>query len=286
MGKLDDLLLSASGDKDRLGFDSTSLLECNLTGEESDIQILDWLFTKLVDYMGKDKLTFQGGYVLTKILPDTMVRATTDIDFNVIKKEYINDVLEFMKLVVNTLLDKKIVSDHRIRYGDANDITYGLKMIRSSNGSRKIGFDIGLCTYTTGLISTNINDKEVQIYSVERMLSDKISAMYSRVRGRRTKDLYDIYLLSEKFDINMIKLGELIEVHGGLSCEDSPCSEEAIEVLRKGYESLKVLSIRDKNIELSKPSFIDVFNRLGTLVSAIGRPYIWRCSCGGFVDDI
>lgn len=100
----------------------------------------------------------------------------------------------------------------------------------------------------------------VSIQEVERTLADKISAMYSKRRFRRTKDLYDFYILTNNFDVDLPKLVSYIDKRGTIDWNDSPFTEDILVEYGKAYEKLNIITC--DNRLLSKPRFAEIVLRL------------------------
>jgi hypothetical protein len=90
-------------------------------------------------------------------------------------------------------------------------------------------------------------------FTVERMLSDKLSAIYSPKRFRRTKDLYDVYILNAAFDIDYKKLKEYIERRNTIDWSKDPFREDVQIQYSAAYDKLKITNA--VNDEVYKPPF-------------------------------
>lgn len=74
------------------------------------------------------------------------------------------------------------------------------------------------------------------------MLADKIIAILSRKRFRRTKDLYDFYILVRSFDFDLRKLRSYIDLRGGAEWDNIPFNDIVLEQYRKAWEKLQLVS--------------------------------------------
>lgn len=66
----------------------------------------------------------------------------------------------------------------------------------AEDGHKVLGVDVGLHDISYGIKHYNLEFTDVDAFTVERMLSDKLIAITTRKRFRRTKDLYDLYAIT------------------------------------------------------------------------------------------
>lgn len=135
--------------------------------------------------------------------------------------------------------------------------------------------DIGWHDITYGTRIVNLDVGKVNSFTVERMLSDKLLAILSRKRNRRSKDLYDLFVISECFDFNaklvndyMIRRSEdgMVE-----DWKNYPFSENALIEYKQAYDKLRLESIY-KGMALAKPDFADVMYRLKVISEKVREP--------------
>ena len=113
------------------------------------------------------------------------------------------------------------------------------------DGKKILGVDVGWHDITYGTKIVNLDIGQVTAFEVERMLADKLTAILSRKRFRRPKDLYDFYWIT-----------------------DYPFKPEVIVEYRKAYNSLNLSGIYKKS-ELRRIPFDTVMERLDTIAVAV-----------------
>ena len=116
-----------------------------------------------------------------------------------------------------------------------------------------IGIDIGYHNLSYGIKEWNIFGFDESSFVYERMLSDKLSVVYSPKRFRRDKDLYDVYIITT-------------------SCEvETPFNETVMIEYRKAYDKLKV--VNQFGTEINKPDFDMCISVLKNLVIKVRSHY-------------
>lgn len=97
-------------------------------------------------------------------------------------------------------------------------------------------------------------------YSIYEMLVDKTMSFFSRKIYRRAKDLYDLYLMSLEFDIDLDRLVKCVDSKWDLNNLSSPLHIADREQLKKAYDKLRILGD-------SKPDFDIVYGRVNKFCS-------------------
>lgn len=243
--------------------------------EKEDVDVLesvepsspmDYMVLELVKEFG-DKLAFKGGYMLTKLIPDS-ARQTADIDFSIESSELYHSLINAMERIGDHFISINYISSYRIKPTIERRMSGGMDMF-DTTGKKILGIDIGWHDLHFGTTTTKIDICELRAFEVERMLADKITAILSRKRFRRPKDLYDLYCITNCFNFDANKVNEyiLLRTEGaGADWQNFPFSEDIEREYRRAYNSLNVVSQRD-NVQLEKPIFEDVFERF----QVIGR---------------
>lgn len=169
-------------------------------------EILDNIFDIILKNSDKvGSYAFKGGYVLSKYYFKE-ARCTTDIDMSISDVATFNMLLGYLKPYLDSLVNSNEIFTYRYR-------------VPKIVGNRSISGSIGLCRkrYEEGVrlenqktvifckIDISIHDlsfglmtqnDKVISFSVERMLTDKLSVLYLEKDKvfRRIRDCYDIYL--------------------------------------------------------------------------------------------
>lgn len=216
-----------------------------------------------------DRLAFKGGYMLTKLMPET-ARQTTDIDFSIQNSELYQELISVMKRIGDEFVERGFIASYTVKDVLEKYRSGGMDMF-DETGRKVLGIDIGWHDITFGTTTTTVDIGNINAFTVERMLADKVTAILSRKRFRRPKDIYDLYCITNCFDFDVKLVKEYIfkrtEGVGADWC-NFPFNDTVINEYAKAYSSLKLNSIvRDK--VLPKPAFEDVMQRFDTISLAL-----------------
>ncbi len=274
MGSLKSLFNAASG-VEEVKVSSCNEEECNITEETSVDGILDWLMLYICRHMDVEEAAFKGGYVLSRIIPKNEARGTRDIDFSILRKEYYDVVKKVLSSAGDILMGVGVVLRYELKDNVEPTMSGGITFVMS-DGTRHLGVDVGLHDITYGTHKIEVNGNLVSAFTPERMLADKFSAMFTRKRFRRVKDLYDFYVITNNFDVNISSLSDMISKRGELDYGLSPVRDEIMDGYRHAYDTLNLNVNADANRDLvEKPSFDTVIHRLRIFVSRLEVGGIW-----------
>ena len=230
--------------------------------EPNNLDILDIMAETIINNVG-EHIIVKGGYLLTNIINNA--RATKDLDFSIEEEKIYNlEVVPILEKIAETLIDKGIIDDYEIKDTPTKTTTGGLKT--KINGVNSIGIDVGLHPIHIGnkrykfRVSDNVNG-----FSIERILADKISASLSRKRFRRMKDFYDIYIIVTKFDYDEKEILNLISDRKP-EWGNFPFSETILVELLKAWNKLNLVSPEDENVIIVKPDFREVMQQYSRLI--------------------
>lgn len=246
--------------------------EYMLDKNSTRIEILDFIMIFLCERIDLELSVFKGGYVLTKLIPDE-ARLTEDIDFSVSEDKQYSDIIPVLEDLAVVLKSKGIITEYEIKPTIAPTSSGGIKMI-AADGSSNIKIDIGWHDISWGVQHWKYQDYDCNRFEVERMLSDKISAIYSRKRFRRTKDIYDFYILTNNFDISISKLREYINKRGTIEWDKDPFREDVLNEYGKAYNKLKVQTHKGELI--TKPVFAEIIIRLRDFMNNYDKNVKWN----------
>ena len=231
---------------------------------------MDYMVTTLVNTFG-DKLAFKGGYMLTKLMPE-FARQTQDIDFSIQTSELYQNLLLTMEDIGKRFIEDGIIAKYIIKPEIHPHCSGGMDMY-SSDGKKILGIDIGWHDITFGTTTTHIDIGDVNAFEIERMLADKISAILSRKRFRRPKDIYDLYCITNCFDFSVIKVNTYLkmrEIECDVAWDNFPFNDKILVEYNKAYQALRLDSIV-RNRQLDKPLFNDVMTRFINIVKGLRR---------------
>ena len=208
---------------------------------------------------------FKGGYMMNQILGSDS-RLTHDIDFSIMNAEYYSKVKKVLEQLGDYFVARGLANSYTVK-DTITPTSSGGMTVYSEDGSILVGIDVGLHSLLYGTTDYDISIGKVEAFSIERMLSDKILAILSRKRFRRTKDLYDFYVLIHKFDFSYRELLFCIENRDNYDSsvwDNIPFSEVVLEQYNLAWNKLVLVSYADNTI-LEKPAFnnaIEIFNKI------------------------
>lgn len=253
-----------------------------LTSESSDMDILDYIMVQLCHCLDTSNMAFKGGYVLNKIMPVPVSRNTRDIDFSIAIVEYYRDVVDVFKNVGDSLVSDGIIQSYEVKDTITSTSSGGIKLHRDSSQLKDLGVDVGLHDISHGTVPMSTLGFNVSRFSTERMLSDKISAIFSRKRFRRPKDLYDFYILTNCFNVSMSDLLSEVNIRNTIDWEATPFRDEVKVQYKKAYDSLVITDPKNMEKMVNKPDFGTVLDRVFLFYNNWDQNIKWNCSDRSF----
>lgn len=256
------------------------------SGEVSDVADidthagrLDYMFMTLVQEFG-DNLTFKGGYMLTKILNRGLSRRTEDIDFSILTDEIYDNIKDKLSAIGEFFISKGVVARYEIKPEVQPTMSGGVKFY-NEEGQVILGVDVGWHDTTYCVTNYKINNIDCKGFRPERMVGDKLMSILSRKRFRRSKDLYDLYIISLECDLDLTAVHAcIVKRMGNDSLWDTwPFDENIMREYRKAYDKLDVRSIDGSLIK--KASYEEAFEILSVIAPAVkrsvpGRDLMWN----------
>lgn len=235
------------------------------------MQLLDELLLQLLDKVD-ELLVFKGGYMLSKMLSDA--RMTHDIDLSISDQEEYENMKPKLQNIGEYFVQKGFVDHYEILDIIPKKKSGGIKL-KNENGENVIGLDISIQDLSYGITKEDIHIALVDSYCIERMLSDKLYVILSNKRYRRTKDLYDLYIITEFIDINYDLLKDCIYQRGysDYQFDNIPFSEEDMLKYIHSWESLEIHNPNTNEIS-DKPDLKLVLKRLYRFVAPFKYDYI------------
>lgn len=233
--------------------------------DSSDNEILDYIMIFLCSRFTRNRNFYKGGYTRMKLIPDYS-RYSHDIDFSISKEDEYEDIKCVFKELGQDLLSKGIIIDYKIKDDISPTKSGGVDFYRDCN-HKKLGIDVGCHDVSFGITDWEILGFTESRFTAERMLSDKLSAIFSRKRFRRPKDLYDVYIIRDNFDIDYNLLADCIDKRDSMDWESHPFKEEILIQYAKAYDSLTI----GNPAVVVKPSFRDCLSTLSYIVGQLKR---------------
>lgn len=189
-------------------------------------------------------------------------RMTHDVDFSVDSVESYEVVKKILREIAQIFQQRGLIADYKIKESIASRSSGGIDFYNES-GAKVLGVDVGLHSLDWGITSYNFTIATIDGFSIERMLSDKIMAILSRKRFRRTKDIYDLWAITNQFDFDAKLVLEFINKRGDAEWQNIPFSDIILVEYEKAWEKL-VLQTPD-GYDLEKPEFPEVLHRFNSI---------------------
>lgn len=223
--------------------------------------MLSDMFNAICSVLPVSTYAFKGGYVLKSILdthPSTKdLRRTTDLDMDVSSEEYFDMIIQALIPVAERWISKGVVQFYK--YAKPTEKTVGyFKLYKKPSQNIKAfvfcGVDIGLHPLYYGIVRLN---NGINVYSIERMLSDKLWALYIGTEKsiiHRVKDILDVYLICRYYSEQSKSLDTQSLVYG----------------IKVHMQQSEVYNLGTSNLErliINKPQAI--YNALNSLVNSV-----------------
>ena len=223
---------------------------------------IDSMILTLLRIFGNES-AFNGGYMLKKLIPDC-ARQTQDIDFSIQTFELYQSLINTMTAIGNKFVKDGIISSFKIKQTIEPHCSGGMDMYNAS-GSKILGIDVSWSDTLLGTTKTIIDIGAVSAFEVERMLADKIAATLSRKRFRRSKDIYDIFCITNCFDANLNKIRNYLDIRNvTVAWNNFLFSETVINDLKNAYDRLILESVYSDTV-LEKPEFSSILGRFNAI---------------------
>ena len=266
----DELLKKMKPQLETFGDMSTSDITESVEYDPSDInQCLDYMVLELSRQFG-NKLAFKGGYMLTKLM-SSRARQTYDVDFSILSDEIYESITKSLEDICLHFKSKGIIDSFIIKDSIKPTMPGGVDMYK--DGRKILGVDVG----------------DLNSFEVERMLADKITAILSRKRFRRPKDIYDLYCISECVTFDTRKIAHYIQRRTlgiGADWQNFPFNDAVLTEYEKAYNKLIVTSIY-KDTTIEKPGFLEVIKRFDIIaehVKDLSGNTVWDYNKACFVN--
>ena len=284
----DELLKKMKPQLETLGDITTSNVTESVEFDPSDInQCLDYIVLELNREFG-NKLAFKGGYMLTKLMK-TRARQTADVDFSILTGALYESIKDKLVQVSEHFISVGAIDNYKIKETIKPTMSGGVDMYK--DGVKMLGVDVGWHDITYGTVIRNLDVGDLNSFEVERMLADKITAILSRKRFRRPKDIYDLYCISETMSFDAHKVAQYIDRRtdgAGADWQNLPFSDDIVREYRKAYNSLKLTSAYTGE-ELVRPQFDNVLDRFNEIAYRVKGPdfeyHIWDVNKHCFVNE-
>ena len=228
-----------------------------LSSQASETEMLNYMVLVLSRFMSCD-VAFKGGYMLNKLL-QVYSRMTHDVDFSIAMEGDYGAVKAVLQKIALKFTEQGLISSFKIKEDIAEKMSGGIDMY-AKDGHKVLGVDVGLHNISYGVKHYDLVFTSINGFTVERMLADKLIAITTRKRFRRTKDLYDFYAITNFFDVDMQKLSKYIELRSGAEWDNIPFNDDIIVQYKRAWDKLELRNYNGNGI-LEKPEFMDALKR-------------------------
>lgn len=213
-------------------------------------------------YLSGDLMVFKGGLFLGEHTGTP--RFTQDVDMSIVSMPAYLHIREVLKEFGERLIVEDVIRSYEVLEDVVEGRSGGAKY-RDIDGRVLLSIDVSLGgdTLDTLVMDTGVAGR-VHLETIEQVLADKLTVLYSRKRFRRAKDLYDIWQIISSCSIDTDRLAALLRARDilPLPLDKAPFNEEHYLQLEHAYDRLQIL---DPNTELpvGKPSFEEIVAVVG-----------------------
>ncbi len=247
--------------------------DLQLTGKESANELLDYMVLKICRGVAAKK-AFKGGWMLTKLI-QLRSRRTKDIDLSISSVEAYEEVKDVLREIAEEFRQAELIEEYQLKESVTPTSSGGIDFYKDKR--RILGVDIGLHELTWGIKRYELNLVSLDGFEIERMLADKIIVILSKKRFRRTKDLYDFYILVQEFDLDLRKLRSYIDARGGAEWDNIPFADVVVEQYRRAWEKLDLISSQDGSL-MKKEEFSEVLELFYNIVLPLkAKAFAYPC---------
>lgn len=198
-----------------------------------------------------------------------MFRLTRDVDASIVDKscyEYVKPVLieycEWLKSI-------GAIATYEIRQ-EVKDDRSGGAVYKDAEGHSVVEVDISYCNpVLDSVIMHTERFGALRVSSLAQVVSDKVTVLYSRKQFRRTKDLYDLWMIAENCKVDIPRVRAILAAKGNfpLAEDATPFRADRLKELEHAYDRLVIRNIEGRMVE--KPPFGRVISLVSDLCMAI-----------------
>lgn len=226
------------------------------------LSLVKYLETNLTDVQH----FYQGGFFIGEYTKEP--RYTQDVDMSILDISAYERVKEVLSAYGEQLLTEGAIGRYSIKDSASERHSGGAKYY-SPDGSILFSIDIGFHEKPLETVAVDVdNIGHITITTVEQMLCDKLSAMFSDRRQRRVKDLFDAWHLLTTCEVDKEKLIICLDKRGlyPLKSEDAPFTDSRLDVMESSYNTLRIYSKRTDEL-ISIPDFWEIVRVVGNFYS-------------------
>lgn len=256
------------------------------------MNILDVIMIRLAQRGIGETTALKGGYLLNKLLNS---RTTTDIDLSYGDMAYWSELRTALIAVGEELKQAGVIVSYDLREPQEQPKRSGGITYRGKNNTVVAGVDASVQDMGFGIKETTlpfesgvVTELTFPAYSFERVVGDKMTATFSRQQFRRSKDLFDIYVIVTTQELSLQTLYTALKerdrtglLDGDFEEEEyTPFSAEAKEKWAQAWEKLKLdrgagKAMLKPPLETVLGSYKDFMSKTQG-ISAVFGDYIWN----------
>lgn len=231
--------------------------------------VLEHIARYLNNTMG-GSLIFKGGLFLGYYT--AYPRRTQDVDVDIADATHYEPIKRLLKTIGEQLKSEGLVS----RYEVDPDVVIGKSggaKYYGLGGEKLASVDVNLSSEAVDFSIRETNEYgRIRLSSLEQVIADKISAVYSPKRFRRTKDIYDLWCIWNNCIKNWNPQGTMLILQRSKDVEqlkqENPFSEESLAKLKHAYDRLSI-STPEGNT-MVKPEFGAVIEATSAIAARLG----------------
>lgn len=211
---------------------------------------------------------YQGGFFIGEYTREP--RYTQDVDMSILDLSAYERVKEVLSSYGEELISVGTISRYLVKDSASERHSGGAKYY-APDGSILFSIDIGFHEKQLDTVAIDIDDiGNVTITTVEQMLCDKLSALFSDRRQRRIKDLYDAWHLITTCEIDREHLILCLDRRGlfPLKSEDSPFNLAVVDRVEDAYSRLDVVDVCTNRARML-PDFSEIDKVLTDFLSGL-----------------
>lgn len=214
-------------------------------------------------YLDNRLLVYKGGLFLGE--HTGYPRFTQDVDVTLLDADAYTCVKAVLEAFGDQLVSESVISSFEIKAEAVKGRSGGAKFLASTG---RVSFSIDVSLEGDVPLATTQIDTAIAgplcLTTTEQVLCDKLRVLYSRLRFRRAKDLYDVWLILNHGSYNVHVLREMLITCGvyPLPVAECPFRDDYIRDMQHAYEKFRLIDAVTEE-EVAKPDFFTVVEVVG-----------------------
>ncbi|WP_289743562.1 nucleotidyl transferase AbiEii/AbiGii toxin family protein [uncultured Duncaniella sp.] len=228
----------------------------------SQHELLCRLARYLNEHLPEGTLVFKGGLFLGEYTG--VPRYTQDVDVSIASGSIYASIRQVLTTFGEQLVSEGVIVSYEVCDEVVEGRSGGAKY-RDSTNRVLLSVDISLIGHIRSVV---VRDTEVagtvRLSSVEQMLADKLTVLYSRKRFRRSKDLFDAWQIISTCQIDLEELGKCLAARNllPLPVDKAPFNEAHYGELKHAYDRLVIRNETTQEL-MVKPDYDEIVSVVG-----------------------